>query len=148
MNMTKAEALQILAILKAAYPNSYKGMSKEDALATAAVWAMQFAELPVDIVTLAIHKAIASSPFPPAISEVKKKIEGIRWEAYEVVSELYGDTEYSKISAADKAKYKRIYELTRNYETCGSHAPTLADMLPMVAQPLLCPPDDGGGEGY
>ena len=42
--MTKKEALQILAILKAAYPSSYNGMTKEEATGTVAVWCMQFAD--------------------------------------------------------------------------------------------------------
>ena len=32
--MTREETVKILAILKAAYPNSYKGMTKEEANAT------------------------------------------------------------------------------------------------------------------
>jgi len=36
--MTKKEAATILAILKAAYPNSYKGMTQEEAMGTVSVF--------------------------------------------------------------------------------------------------------------
>ena len=50
--MTKKEAATILAILKAAYPNSYKNMTHEEAMGTISVWAIQFAGMPADIVLI------------------------------------------------------------------------------------------------
>ena len=41
--MTREETIKVLAILKAAYPNAYKGMTREEAQGTVSVWAMQFA---------------------------------------------------------------------------------------------------------
>lgn len=79
--MTDKEAVQVLAILKAAYPNSYKGMTKEEAKGTATVWAVQFANIPVEVVLIAVNKLIATSPFPPAICDVKKKFSSIYHEA-------------------------------------------------------------------
>ena len=69
--MTDKEAIQVLAVLKAAYPNSYKNMTTAEAAGTVNVWAIQFANVPVEVVIIAVNKLIATSTFPPAISEVK-----------------------------------------------------------------------------
>lgn len=79
--MTDKETTQVLALLKAAYPNSYKGMTKDEAKGTVLVWAVQFANIPGDVVMIAINKLISTSPFPPAVCEVKKKIDSLYWEA-------------------------------------------------------------------
>lgn len=81
--MTQKEAAQILAILKAAYPQFYKDMTKKDAIGTVNVWAVQFAKMPADIVLLAVNKCISTSSFPPSPSEVKKKFQSLYWEACE-----------------------------------------------------------------
>ena len=81
--MTQKEATQILAILKAAYPNSYKGMTKEEAIGTVNVWATQFINIPVNVVMIAINKLISTNTFPPSIGEVKEKIRGLYWEVWE-----------------------------------------------------------------
>lgn len=80
--MTREEAIKILSILKAAYPNSYKGMTKEEANGTVNLWAQQFTDIPYYIVTIAINKLISKSTFPPSISEIKEGIKSLYWEAW------------------------------------------------------------------
>lgn len=84
--MTREETIKILAILKAAYPNSYKNMTKEEANGTVTVWSMQFANIPAEMVMLAINRLISTSPFPPAICEVRDKISRFYWEAWEALN--------------------------------------------------------------
>lgn len=121
--MTKKEALQVLAILKAAYPASYNG-TKEEAAGTVSVWCMQFADVPADIVLMAIHKLISTSKFPPTVAEVKSKISALHWEAYSALSD---GMRYNRISEEEKAKYQRIYDLTEGYS--GNREPTLPEMI-------------------
>jgi hypothetical protein len=83
--MTKEEAMVILAILKSAYPNSYRNVTVEDASGIATIWAAQFVNIPAKVVMIAINKWISTQPFPPSISELKKKITGLYWEAWEVL---------------------------------------------------------------
>ena len=131
--MTKKEALQILAILKAAYPSSYNGMTKEEATGTVAVWCMQFADIPAEIVMMAIHKLIATHKFPPSISEVKEKIGSIHWEAYEALTFANGEN----LSAEEKTRYKQIYEITKDYKIAKHHEPHISQMmLGMGGEPL------------
>jgi hypothetical protein len=120
--MTRKETTQILAILKAAFPASYKGMTKEEANGTITVWSMQFADTPADIVMLAVHKLIAVSKFPPTISEVKDKLHSIHWEAYSAMSD---GMRYKNISAQEIKQLERIYELTDGYSGCSKPEPDL-----------------------
>lgn len=80
--MTREETIKVLSVLKAAYPASYKGMTKEEANGTIMAWASQFMDVSADIVMVAIHQLISTSTFPPAISEVKSKLSGIYWDAW------------------------------------------------------------------
>lgn len=139
--MTKKEALQILAILKAAYPSSYNGMTKEEATGTVAVWCMQFADLPAEIVMMAIHKLIGTSKFPPSIAEVKNKIETIHWEAYEAIT--YSRREF--LPPEEKKRYEQIYEATRNYKMSKCHEIPISQMMAIGSpgEPLKI----GGGNG-
>lgn len=124
--MTKKEALQILAILKAAYPSSYNGMTKEEATGTVAVWCMQFADLPAEVVMMAIHKLIATNKFPPSISEVKSKIETIHWEAYET---LGNDQRNPFLTDGARIQLKEIYEVTRDYKYAKYSEPRITQMM-------------------
>ena len=122
--MTQEETIKILTILKAAYPNSYKGMTKEEANGTVAIWTMQFSNMPADIVLMAVNKLISTSQFPPTISEVKKKISNLHWEAYDMLS--MGKNEFSKEVIA---KYQRIYDLTKNMKISTDLEPKLYEMM-------------------
>lgn len=109
--MTKKEALQVLAILKAAYPSSFNG-TKEELTGTVSVWALQFADMPADIVLMAVHKLISTSKYPPAIAEVKKVIEGLYWEAYSALSD---GLRYKRLPPEEIQRLERICEVTEGY---------------------------------
>lgn len=83
--MTAEETKKILAILKAAYPNSYKGMTRTEAIGTVNVWASQFARFPASVVLLAVNKLISVKTFPPSINEVKERIRGMYWESWQML---------------------------------------------------------------
>lgn len=119
--MTKKEALQVLAILKAAYPNSYNGMSEQEAIGTATVWSTQFSNLSADIVLMAVNKLISTNKFPPSIAEVKDKIGHIYWEATEIVNSNQAES----LPAEGLKFYQRISEETREYK------------LPKMAEPSI-----------
>ena len=125
--MTREETIKILAILKAAYPNSYKNMTKEEANGTVAIWSMQFTNIPADVVMVAINKLISASPFPPAISEVKDKIRGLYWESWEA---LRFNQEEKTLTPEQEAMYKRIFIAAESLRNCGSgKEPSLQEMI-------------------
>lgn len=125
--MTKKEALQILAILKAAYPASYQGMTKEEASGTVGVWAMQFENMPVDIVMMAVQKCISTNKFPPTVAEVKNKLQSIHWEAYDVISDV---NMRELLPAETVQKCRNIYEVTQEYRNSRIGEPSITQMLP------------------
>lgn len=96
--MTQEETTKILAILKAAYPNSYKGMTKDEAYGVIGVWSMQFADMPYFIVAIAVNKLIGTNTFPPAIKEVKDKLRSVYFEAQNMLDEHRRATEGFTIS--------------------------------------------------
>lgn len=124
--MTKAEAIKILAVLTAAYPHAYKNMSDDEANGVVMVWTIQFADVPADIVFMALNKAISSCKFPPSISEVKQRIATVHWEAYEALRRHENATAVLPQKAV--SEYQRIYEVTRDYRH-SQLEPELSGML-------------------
>lgn len=122
--MTKKEAVQILAVLKAAYPASYNGMTKEEASGTVSIWAMQFEDMPVDIVMMAVHKLIATNKFPPSVAEVKEKIKTIHWEAYDAIT-----VKKEFLPESTVQKCQAIYETTLAYRFGKGYEPNINLML-------------------
>lgn len=130
--MTDKEAVQVLAILKAAYPNSYRGMSKDEAKATAMVWAVQFANIPVQVVLIAVNKLIASSPFPPAICEVKNKLGSLYWEAKDMLeSDERAKRFVSNGGLNEKqiAFYESIKNATKDFKCAKATEPSISQIV-------------------
>ena len=136
--MTVKEAVQVLAILKGAYPNSYKDMTKESAKGTALVWAGQFANVPVDVVLIAINKHIATSPFPPVPCEVRKKIGSLYWEVKEI---LKVNERLNSLSDEQVNFYKMVLSVAEK-QRYHNEEPSIQEMLGDNSRILLL----GGGE--
>ena len=135
--MTAKESVQILAVLTAAYPNAYKNITEQEAAAVALVWASQFADIPYDIVFMALQKAISCCKFPPTICEVKAKLSDLSWEAYEAIEKIHrrGKQNHGNTDSRKLQEYKRVYELTSNYKNRVAE-PTLDSMLPYSQRAL------------
>lgn len=119
--MTKGDAMKVLAILQAAYQ---KNMTKEQARGTVAIWCMQFADIPLDVMLMAVNKHISTSEFFPKPSEIKKKLEAIYWEAYDAITQ-----DSVKLPPEALQQYQRIYDITRAYKFPKMAEPTLKQML-------------------
>lgn len=124
--MNKKESAQVIAMLKAGYPNFYKHLTEQDAQGIVSMWSMQFAEMPADIVLMALNKAISTNTYPPSIAEVKEKISSVHWEAYEMMSRHY---KVKSLSDEEYAYYKRIYDETRAYKFANKVEPSISNML-------------------
>ncbi len=137
--MTKTEATKVLAILKAAYPNSYKGMTKEEGAATAMVWAAQFAEIPCELVMIAVNKIISTNTFPPSISEVKSRIKRLYWEAWDL---LQIHKMLHSLDDRTVERLNRILEFTAPMQTVEKMEPSLTGLLNEYSQRFL----EGGSD--
>lgn len=112
--MTRSEATKILAVLAAAYPSAtIKNATPGEAEGIVTVWAIQFVNIPADIVFMAINKHISTGKFFPSISEIKNKLSDLHWDAYTAIS----SQKAKYMSAAALEEYKRIYEATKQYKT-------------------------------
>jgi hypothetical protein len=120
--MTREETIKVLAILKAAYPNSYKNMTREEAQGTVTIWQMQFSTFPVDVVLLAINKIIASSTFPPAISEVKDKMRGMYWE-------LWGLMQDKDLDELTVRRYAQMLAAVEPLRASPGNEPAISDIM-------------------
>lgn len=78
--MNRQETLQMLTILKSAYPNFYKGMGRSEAEQVVALWESMFTDDPVEIVSIALKRYIATDEkgFPPHIGAIKAAIAKIK----------------------------------------------------------------------
>ena len=122
--MTRDETTKVLALLKAAYPNSYKGMTKEEAMGTISIWTMQFESVPVDIMLMAINRLISNKPFPPAISEVKLELHRLHWDAF---GEFHQDC--NCLTPEQEARYRRIYNETEKYKNSRKLEPSISEIV-------------------
>lgn len=132
--MTKAETAKVLAILKAAYPNTFKGMSPEDAKATASVWAAQFANIPVQVVMFSVNKLISTNVFPPTISEVKERMRSLYWEAWEMIDRHKRG--FEQLDDGTLAIARDILKVVEPMRTQQNIEPSLFELLGGYAQYL------------
>lgn len=74
--MTREETLAIMSVLKAAYPNYYRDMKREDANGVVSLWHELFKDEPAALVAAAVkaHIATDTKGFPPHIGAIKSQI--------------------------------------------------------------------------
>lgn len=72
--MDNYEATKLLAMIKVAYPNSYKGMDNESLMATVNMWAMSFSDVPYTIMEHAFNSLRMKLKFPPTVAEMAEEI--------------------------------------------------------------------------
>lgn len=74
--MSIDETIAVLAVLKAAYPHSFKGLTRRDGEAMVNLWQMQFADTPAQEVTAAVNALISTrtAGYSPTIGEVKEQL--------------------------------------------------------------------------
>lgn len=74
--MTYEDTLAVLSILKAAYPNFYRGMTKQDAEGVVNLWYDMFKAEPGSLVIAAVKTLLETDDkgFPPHIGAVKEKL--------------------------------------------------------------------------
>lgn len=90
--MQRDEIVSILTILKTAYPNSYKNMTKEDAENTINLWNVMFQNDDGRVVAIAVKELINTLQFPPTIADIKNKMLELTTER-KTPSELWGELE-------------------------------------------------------
>jgi hypothetical protein len=77
--MTMSQTAEMMAILRAAYPRFYVGMTREDASAALNLWHGFFADDDASLVSDAVKAFIASDTkgFPPVVGQIREKLDVI-----------------------------------------------------------------------
>lgn len=78
--MTRDDTLDLLSVLKAAYPTFYRDMTRKDADHVVDLWFEMFKDEPAELVALAVKAHIATDKkgFPPHIGAIKDSIVKIQ----------------------------------------------------------------------
>ena len=79
--MTLEESAKLLAMIKLAYPNSYKNVDKETTLATVNMWHRTFKATPYRIIEIALDHFVKGSKFPPTIADMIEELQKMHGEA-------------------------------------------------------------------
>lgn len=82
--MTRQDTLMLMSTLRAAYPMYYAKQGVDDARAAVNLWHMMFENDDAQLVSAAVKAFIATDTkgFPPAVGQIKGKLDMIVREAY------------------------------------------------------------------
>jgi hypothetical protein len=130
--MTLEESIKLLALIKLAYPNSYKDIDKDTQLATVKMWQRAFDTVPLAIMELGLDHFVKASKFPPTIADMYDELRGIHYEALENVMTLE-DGERRNLN-------KRIMQQTERFTERNDHRINynkVQNLLTGVNQPLI-----------
>lgn len=109
--MTRDDTLKILAVLKAAYPNFYKDMSKTEADGIVALWGDMFSGDDYNAVAMAVKSFIATDikGFPPVIGVIRNHLTKLmepeqmtEFEAWNMVKKALSNSAYGAKEEFDK----------------------------------------------
>ena len=83
--MTLEESIKLLALIKLAYPTSYRDIDKDTQLATVKMWQRNFSGVPFSIMEMALDHFVKTSKFPPTIADICEELKSVHYEALQNV---------------------------------------------------------------
>ncbi len=125
--MNKAEAAQLLAMIKVAYPMAYRDVDRETTMATMNMWAMSFPDVPYPIMEQAFNHFRMVSKFPPTVAEMVEELRKIHYQATEraLVCKGLGDNDTAQ-------RYWDIMDCTARYKNDDYLGGLNIDALPRI----------------
>lgn len=132
--MTPKETAQVLAVLKANHPQSFKNMTANEAEATVKAWSRQFANYPYMVVMVAVDKLGSVNTFAPSVAEIKEKIRSLYLEAWQMIDQH--NRGFKKLDEKTLAIAKEIHDFTSPMRCSTTMEPSLCDLLGGYAQYL------------
>lgn len=90
--MNRSETIQIMSVLRGAYPQFYRSVGKQEALDTVNLWNSMFADDPPELVGAAVKSIIATDEkgFPPTIGQVKGQMRRLQRPERDTALEAWG----------------------------------------------------------
>lgn len=89
--MNKAEATKFLALIKIAYPKTYRNMDNDSIVATINMWQSTFSDVPYAIMEMALDHYRKTSEFEPTVASMYKELKGLHFAALEDVMLSYDE---------------------------------------------------------
>lgn len=134
--MTKEEAYIVLAIMKSAYPKDYPfNMTPKEAEVVAMVWCEQFANVPGEIVKIAVKQLIATEERVFSIATVKKQLGKLYWKAYALLED--NRRGFINLSDEDVLLYNQIKRVTEQYHYSKTIEPSISELVGDDTRTLL-----------
>lgn len=134
--MTIEEAYNVLAIMKSAYPKDYPfNMTEKEAKVVAMVWCEQFANVPGEIVKLAVKQLIAIEERVFSIATVKKQLGSMYWKVHALLDDSRRG--FIKLSEADLLLYNQIKKATEPYHYSKAIEPSIKQLVGDDTKTLL-----------
>ena len=130
--MTLEESAKLLALIKLAYPNSYKGIDNETTLATVNMWYRTFKATPYSIIEIALDHFVKGSKFPPTIADIIDKL-----------NQMYGEATMNVLTlpnGSERVANQYIMEHTAPYTKRNDniiHLGNMENLLKGESQPLI-----------
>lgn len=124
--MNKQEAIQLLALIKVAYPTAYRDMDQASKVATVNMWEGSFPDVPYPIMEQAFNHFRMASKFPPTVADIVDELKNIHFRATEcaLISRTMGDDDAVM-------RYKAIMECTARYKN-NEHLGLQLSSIPML----------------
>ena len=113
--MNKQEAVKLLALIKVAYPTSYRDMDEATKKATVNMWHMSFQDVPYPIMEQALNHFRMVSKYPPTVAEMVEELRHLYFRAMEgaMIAKTLGDQE--KVE-----QYRMLISYTYGYKDTDS----------------------------
>ena len=105
--MTRDDATKLLALIKVAYPSSYKDMDRDFANATVNMWQSTFPNVPYEVMETAFNQFRKKSKFPPTVADMYEELKGLYYSALQTA--LTTKDTRTKASAMCIMKHTRTF---------------------------------------
>lgn len=119
--MSRKEIIDILGILKVAYPRFYANMTKDEAEKTINLWCEMFKNDVPELVAIAVKKLIIELQYPPTIADIKSTM-------YKLVDKTEDNTDL----------WNRFLKALKN---SGYNSKTEFEKLPEIVQRFVGSPE-------
>lgn len=124
--MTKQEVNKLLALMRANYSASFKGMGQQDKYLLLNTWTLALCDLDAGIVTLAAMQIISKSKWMPTVAEVRAQCAALYAEA----SLACCDLGFDELPEWKKKAYLAVTEKTARLRGGdGNTGLSLSDMM-------------------
>lgn len=128
--MNEEETLMMLSILKVAYPNFYRNISKKEIDDTIFLYQTMFKDYDSELVLFAVKELINSFNYPPTIADIKDKIYQLTNVEDKSASELW-DCLLKAIrngSYGSEQEFKNLPDIVKDYVISPRQLQELAQM--------------------